>query len=259
MTLDEIDARLKEINRPALASLRDAIIPSRIQELRQRQAEFDAIHPALAVEHAQLRTLGDKLQSEIENASRREAMRAADVQMVRKMAGDRIADNVESPRDEPPMVAARQWLASDDWSLALYGTKGNGKTFAAARAVLESDCRPVLWLHSPTACARPLYGPVAQSDMNRAQSVALFVLDEFGAELVSAPYMTWLEAVLGVRYSRKLRTIITSNLDAAGFKARLGERLTDRLREGRVFESTGPSLRQRGGAKVLDLRPRPNQ
>jgi hypothetical protein len=40
---------------------------------------------------------------------------------------------------------------------------------------------------------------------------------------------------------------VTSNLNASGFRERMGERLADRLREGAVFESTGPSLRQRGG------------
>lgn len=254
MTLQEIDERLKAIGRPTFASLNDCIRPHLVADLKRRQDEFDAARPDLAAEHARLRVAGDELQSVLEQAGRREAMRAADVQMVRKMAGDRIADNIEAPREEPPMAAARQWLESGDWSLALYGTKGNGKTFAAARVVLESELRPVLWLHSPTACARPLYGPEATASMDRAQRVPLFVLDEFGAELVSAPYMTWLEAVLGVRYQRKLRTIITSNLTKEGFQARLGERLTDRLREGRQFESNGPSLRQRGG-KVLPFRP----
>ncbi len=255
MTLQEIDERLKAIGRPTFTNLRDCIRPGAIAKLTAEKLEWDAANLELAAEHLQLRTLGDQIQRANEEGARREAMHSADVQMVRKMAGDRIADNIQAPREEPPMVAARQWLNSGDWSLALYGTKGNGKTFAAARAVLESDLRPVMWLHSPTACARPLYGPEAQASMERAQRVPLFVLDEFGAELLSAPYMTWLEAVLGVRYARKLRTIITSNLGAEDFKKRLGERLSDRLREGRVFESTGPSLRQRGG-KVLEMRPR---
>lgn len=247
MTLDEINARLSVIGRPTFARFNDAISPAKVAALREARLEWDNANPVLAAEVRELRAEGERLQEALEAAKRMEATRAGDVAMIRKLAGDRIADNIESPRNEAPMVAARLWLESDEWCLALYGTKGNGKTFAAARVVLESPLRPVLWLHSPTACAKPLYGPEAQANMERAQRAPLFVLDEFGAELVSAPYLTWLEAVLGVRYARKLRTVITSNLGEADFKTRLGERLTDRVREGRVFESSGPSLRSRGG------------
>ncbi len=246
MTLDEINARLLAIGRPTFTRIQDAIVPAKAAQLAAVQHAWDVEHPADAAEYRQLRSDGEREQQALDDARRAEANRQSDLAMIHRLAGARIATNLEAPRDEPPMVAARQWLESSEWSLSLYGTKGNGKTFAAARAVLDSGLRPVLWLHSPTACARPLYGPDAQAAMARAQEVPLFVLDEFGAELVSAPYMTWLESVLGVRYARGLRTIITSNLSEAGFKARLGERLSDRLREGRVFESSGPSLRKRG-------------
>ncbi len=244
---EEIDARIKSLGRPTFVSFREALVSSAVTRMRALQAEFDAANPDVAVEYAGLIAEAERRAKAEEAIRYAEANRKRDVDMVRRMAGDRIADNIQAPREEAPLIAARQWLASEDWCLSLYGTAGNGKTFAAAWAVLQSTFRPVVWLHSPSACARPLYGPEALANCERAQKAPLFVLDEFGAEMASAGWQTWLEAVLGVRYARKLKTIITSNLNAEGYKARLGERLTDRVREGRVFESSGKSLRSRGG------------
>lgn len=247
MNLETIDSAIKALGRPTFDNFADALRSAAVAELRARQAAWDAENPVQRIERERLLVIAADIQAQSEAAKYAEATRKRDVEMMRRLVGDRIADNLHAPRDEAPLVAARQWLAGKDWCLSLYGTKGNGKTFAAAWSVLAVGLRPVVWLHSPTACARPLYGPEAQENMNRAQKAPLFVLDEFGAELASAPWMTMLEAVLGVRYARRLRTIITSNLNAAGFKERLGERLSDRVREGCVFESSGPSLRARGG------------
>lgn len=257
--LDTIDARIVALGRPVCESFAKMVGPGRgafVADLTRRQAEWDAKNPVQAAERLTLLEQAAKLQAESEAAKYAEANRKRELDMMRRLAGDRIADNLHSPREEAPLVAARHWLASDAWALTLTGTKGNGKTFAAAWATLQSSLRPVVWLHSPTACARPLYGPLAQADMERAQKAPLFVLDEFGAELASAPWMTMLEAVLGVRYARGLKTIVTSNLAKEAFEARMGERLADRLREGMQFSSSGPSLRQRP-ASVQPMRRAP--
>ena len=248
MTPDEIEARIAALGRPTFDKFTDALRPSAVAELRVLQATWDATRPADALERRGLLATLERLQAESEAARYAEANRKSSLEMMRRLVGDRIAKNLSSPREEAPLVVARQWLAGDAWSLSLLGGKGNGKTFAAAWATLTSGWRPVVWLHSPTACARPLYGHQAQSDMDRAQQAPLFVLDEFGAELVSAPYMTWLEAVLGVRHARGLRSIITSNLGFADFEKRMGERLADRLKEGLQFVSAGPSFRSRKSA-----------
>ena len=247
MTLEEIDARIRALGRPKLTRFADALRQGAVDEVRILQATWDATHPEEAAERRHLLVAAAKLQGEVEAERYAEAVRARDLETMRGLVGDRIAKNLHAPREEAPLLVARQWLTSDAWALTLCGSKGNGKTFAAAWAALRSAWRPVVWLHSPTACARPLYGPQAQSDMDRAQRAPLFVLDEFGAELASAPWMTMLEAVLGVRYARGLKTIVTSNLGMDKFKERMGERLADRLKEGMQFVSSGPSLRQRGG------------
>lgn len=245
MTLDEIDARIKAIGRPALANFVDALKSGLVADVKRRQAEWDAANPSLHAEWRELVNADGHIRAGIENAARVEAGRKRELELMRKLAGDRIADNLHAPREEAPLVVARQWLASESWALTLLGTKGNGKTFAAAWATLASGLRPVVWLHSPTACARPLYGAQAQADMERAQRAPLVVLDDFGAELASAPWMTMLEAVLGVRHSRGLRTIVTSNLAKEDFDKRMGERLADRLKEGTQFATSAPSMRRR--------------
>ena len=256
MTLEEIDTRIKAIGRPVLANFADALRAGLVADVKRRQAEWDAAQPDLHAEWTALVGEDSRIRMAIDAAKYVEANRTRELEMMRRLAGDRIADNLHSPREEAPLVVARQWLASDSWALSLMGSKGNGKTFAAAWATLASDFRPVVWLHSPTACARPLYGPQAQADMDRAQRAPLFVLDDFGAELASAPWMTMLEAVLGVRHSRGLKTIITSNLGAEDFNKRMGERLADRLKEGMQFVTSGPSMRQRPG-NVLPMRRSP--
>lgn len=245
MTLDELDAQIAALGRPMLDRFTDALRPSTMAELRIRQATWDVTEPEKRAERTRLLEEARLLTEAEEARKRRDADAAADLERMRRLVGAHIADKLSAPREEPALVAARKWLEGNAWALTLVGSKGNGKTFSAAWCVKTSDLRPVVWLHSPTACARPLYGPAAQFDMQRAQQAPLFVLDEFGAELVSAPYMTWLEAVLGVRYAREMRTIITSNLSVVEFKKRLGERLADRLFEGVQFETSGASLRKR--------------
>lgn len=243
MTLADLDARIAALGRPTFDRFVDALRPSAVAELRIRQAAWDATEPEKRAERTQLLEQARQLQEATEAASRRDAAAAFELEWLRRLVGPRIADGLSAPREEPPLVKARQWLAGDSWALTLVGSKGAGKTFAAAWCVKASDLRPVVWLHSPGACARPLYGPAAQTDMVRAQKAPLFVLDEYGAELVSAPYATWLEAVLGVRYQHGLRTIITSNLAKAAFKERIGSRLQDRLSEGVQFETDAASMR----------------
>lgn len=245
MTLDQINARILEIGRPTWTDLVDVLNRGKVAELRLAQREWDSANPVLADERCQLVVEADRLQKLAEHAAMGEALRVSDLDRVRKQVGDRIADSLKAPREEAHLVTARRWMQGNEWSLSLIGKAGNGKTYAAAWVALNASLRPVCWLHAPTAAARPLYGPEASQNAERASKCSLLVIDDIGAELASAGWKSWLEAVLGNRYARRLRTVITSNLDAAAFAARMEARLTDRLKEGIVFESNGASLRAR--------------
>jgi DNA replication protein DnaC len=74
------------------------------------------------------------------------------------------------------------------------------------------------------------------------------VIDDLGSEYHDAKgfFQTLLDEIIDVRYAGKLPTVITTNLDAAGFAAWYGERIVDRVREGGRFIACGnASLRRR--------------
>jgi DNA replication protein DnaC len=246
MTPEDINARIIAIGRPVLANFADVLNRHAVAKVRAEQDTWDAAHPDELRERQHLVAELERMQAQAETSALNEAMRASDLERVRKQAGDRIADNLKAPREEPHLVTARRWMTGDEWSLSLIGRAGNGKTYAAAWVALNSGLRPSTWLHAPEAAARPLYGHEATQNADRASKAALLVIDDVGAELASAGWKSWLEMVLGNRYARRLKTIITSNLDAAAFAGRMEARLTDRLKEGCVFESDGKSLRPRG-------------
>ncbi len=247
MNLETINARIAEIGRPMLTDLRHAIDLRRMSELRTQQLAWDACNVALAAERRALVEQAHELQAAEENAAVSNAGRVRELERIKKFAGAKIHANIQAPRDEPAMDAAKMWLGGSEWCLSLIGSIGRGKTFAAAWAALNGNLGSWEWLFAPEAASRPLYGPIAQANLSEATSCGLLVIDDYGAELANDGWKSWVGSVLGVRYSRGLRTVITSNLDAAGFAARLEARLTDRVREGRVFESSGKSMRTRGG------------
>lgn len=61
--------------------------------------------------------------------------------------------------------------------------------------------------------------------------VPLLILDEVGVQFGSEAERLILFDILNERYERRLPTLLISNLDVAGVKACLGERIYDRLRE----------------------------
>lgn len=162
------------------------------------------------------------------------------------IVGRRIADALKAPRSSQSMLAAANWLVSPAWCLALLGGVGNGKSVAAGwlvRSELERG-GSVCWLRAAEASTASLYGPEAAERSKRARRSDLLVVDDLGAELASAPWAAWLGDVLDARYANLDRTVITSNLDAEAFKARVGPRLADRIREGSVVGTLTPSMRR---------------
>ena len=165
------------------------------------------------------------------------------------IVGRRIADVLKAPSSSQSMIAAAEWLVSPAWCLALLGGVGNGKSVAAgwlARAELERG-GSVCWIRATEASTASLYGPEAAERSKRARTSDLLVVDDLGAELASAPWASWLSDVLDARYANLDRAVLTSNLDAAAFKERVGPRLADRIREGKVVGTSSVSMRQRGG------------
>jgi DNA replication protein DnaC len=154
------------------------------------------------------------------------------------------------------LASAREWLASDRTLLVISGTRGVGKTTAAAW--LASEVSGSRFIDAAHLMRVDVY---SNEEMNPLEQCPLLVMDELGGEYMDTKgkLLSLVDGLVNTRYAAKLRTVITTNMPAndfeeqkgvrkPGFKTRYGERLADRIREvGRFVEISGPSLR--GGAR----------
>lgn len=81
--------------------------------------------------------------------------------------------------------------------------------------------------------------------MDYYSNVGLLVLDEIGVQFDSDTEKMYIFEVIDGRYQNMKPTVLISNLDLAGVKASIGERVYDRLREdgGKVIAFDWPSMR----------------
>jgi DNA replication protein DnaC len=88
------------------------------------------------------------------------------------------------------------------------------------------------------------FGEADRLWFERMQATGLLVLDELGGEALHDHALARLERLVDSRHGEAKRVVITSNTDAETFKARVGSRIVDRLREaGRVVNCGNQSLR----------------
>lgn len=148
--------------------------------------------------------------------------------------------------------------------LLLMGKKGTGKT-AAATLVAEagaldwatyrnslpsgygvSHSSGAEFILAATFARLSGYESSDKEWFERLCKARLLVLDDLGAEHLSPFGAAMLDELFTRRHAARLRTVITTNLDKAGLKARLGERLYDRVSTSCVASvSVGESLRKR--------------
>jgi DNA replication protein DnaC len=84
--------------------------------------------------------------------------------------------------------------------------------------------------------------------MNKLLRTPRLVIDDLGGEYLDKGgfYASLLDELINERQSSSRPTIMTTNLAAEAFKARYGERIVDRIREGgRFFECGNASLRRK--------------
>jgi hypothetical protein len=135
----------------------------------------------------------------------------------------------------------------------LAGPTGVGKSFAAVATLrkvsnAETPVDSRRFFYFPELCGRLLDPGRRQNALTRAKTTEFVVFDDFGVEYVKEGGLVdaFLDEIIWTRESMILPTIITTNLDVEALKARLPERLIDRLRGewGSVFECPGESLRR---------------
>ena len=97
------------------------------------------------------------------------------------------------------------------------------------------------WVRCVQLVDSALFGVAAELHKYRCRNAGVLVLDDIGAgarEKDSKAWMGWLDDVLDARWSQQRKTIITSNLPTGKLSAWLGPRLSERLNEGVIFETT---------------------
>lgn len=141
------------------------------------------------------------------------------------------------------VTEATSELRDDDRMVCLSGNPGCGKTVAAADWLWRR--LPGLFVKSARLARWERYDNEA---MNRLLRCPRLVIDDLGTEFQDAKgnFMAILDELIDVRHDHSRPTVMTTNLDAAAFKLRYGERIADRIREdGRFVSLSGGSMRKR--------------
>jgi DNA replication protein DnaC len=201
-----------------------------------------------------------------------EAQRTAEVfEERRRMQVEKLIQATGMPPRALEVVMGKldttEALAAVDFArdiLVLSGAPGCGKTVAAAAWVVEfvRDLsswgaaphdgsvprfygRPPVWV---TAARLARWERYDEDKMNGLLKTPRLVIDDLGGEYMDKGgfYASLLDEIINERQGASQPTILTTNLDDVAFKARYGERIVDRIREGGRFINCGnKSLRTR--------------
>jgi len=149
------------------------------------------------------------------------------------------------PKPTQALECAREWLAGEKLWLVLLGSTGLGKSVAAAWALRQCANAGVgvAWVQA-AGLASMVGGFDNVARFERLQHVAVLCLDDLGLEHDSGFGRSLLGELLQARHENQLRTILTTNLSGADFRARVGERVADRIRADCIAkELRGESMR----------------
>lgn len=177
-------------------------------------------------------------------------------QLVRLGAPRRAVTAWQEGVTETPAVQAVRRMATEKRSVCLLaGGVGAGKTVAAVAAMAErvlldvDDVQPALFVRAAECARMGLYDADSKRRLQQMLEAGVLVVDDMGVEFLGegSIWRSLLEEVLDVRYGDMLPTVLTTNMDWAGFSARYGARVADRIRHSGLVEGCGAtSLRQKG-------------
>lgn len=251
----EINARLAAMKRPDLGNISEfldadslGVMGPRLSVVRREQNLWDLANPGLAAEHRALVLEAKGLEADNEARARARAEKDRARAQLLEWAGARVVEALESPTEEEPLKVAREWWASDSWCLAFIGNVGTGKSVGAGWCALQSLERGcwTRWVDAREAGTSDIHGEKGRWRAARLAAVPLLVVDDLGSKTVKGVehWLAWLDGVLTMRHARHSdedprRTIITSNDTPEKFKALVGDRMLDRMREGGVLHAFG--------------------
>lgn len=147
-----------------------------------------------------------------------------------------------------PLRIVDAWLETDAPCLVLLGGTGIGKTTAAIHGSLRfPDTSRFVRASDLGAAIRPT--PDERKLGARELSprhVEYLILDDLGSEQITHRFTEALFTAIDSRQSPQRRTVITSNLSRADFRARYDARIISRLNDiARAIDVPGEDMRQR--------------
>lgn len=171
----------------------------------------------------------------------------------------------------PAVTRVREFASSTAAVLVMSGRPGCGKSVAACLWLLEGRYRPkavasrsdhvwdqeVLrkvsrrWVSAVDLARAGSFGDAVEDTWRPAEKAELLVVDDLGQEMLDTKGWALgnMVALLCRRFDEGLRTVVTTNMCGADWKARYcssdGGRLADRLAQGGEFwETSSSSLRR---------------
>jgi hypothetical protein len=137
------------------------------------------------------------------------------------------------------LTHVRTFMGSPKTLLVLSAGTGTRKSGSASWALTRKAGRFV----TAEECGR-IAGSRDADDRHvwqMTRGTPLLVIDDLGGEYVDDKgwFVKAFNALVDYRYGSKLKTIITTNLEAARFKETYGERVTDRIREAGAWRNLG--------------------
>ena len=173
----------------------------------------------------------------------RRARRPADLVRLCGWPQRAISEAERADATKPCIQAVQSWDADPGACiLVLSGGRGAGKTVAAAWWAIRRTV-PVEFVTAESYVTASAY----DGARDRWRNASALVLDDLGVEYQDAKgaSASAMDALVDEFYSRQRPLLITTNLDAASFKARVGERIADRVRECQGWRAftNAPSLR----------------
>lgn len=147
--------------------------------------------------------------------------------------------------ETPAAKFVTEFLEADKSILLLLGGPGTGKTIAAASALIEAPTHSSVFVQATDVARLSDFNVEHAHELDRVTEARFLVLDDLGAEHANDFWVSRLDGIINHRYARKLRTIITSNLDAPRFKKQYGERIADRIRQVGIVRSCGDKSMRR--------------
>lgn len=175
----------------------------------------------------------------------------------------RCVDVLGVARETPALLAVKRFVDGAETFCLLLGAAGSGKSVGSCWAVQDAIYPEVFreperpyrrkplarFMRAADMARMSAYGQEAEREFEGMCSISLLVLDDMGTERPSDTWLALLDELVDRRYGDRLKTILTSNLDAEAFKRRYGERISDRIRhDGVVIGAGANSMRTpRGG------------